>query len=133
LRLLFEISSSASLRGRPAPHREIQLRRSSGSMGEPGRRRRRTPAPGTACWTPATRCRSGRLQCGLHRREIPRLRVPALRAEAKARDTPLGMTAQKGKAPIGRLAFPGKAKTATGCPLRLRAGGRYKRIDAQLA
>ncbi len=26
-------------------------------------------------------------------REIPRLRVPALRAKAKARDTPLGMTA----------------------------------------
>ncbi len=26
------------------------------------------------------------------RREIPRLRVPALRAKAKARDTPLGMT-----------------------------------------
>jgi hypothetical protein len=29
----------------------------------------------------------------LHRREIPRLRVPALRAEPKTRDTPLGMTA----------------------------------------
>ena len=29
---------------------------------------------------------------GLNRREIPRLRVPALRAKAKARDTPLGMT-----------------------------------------
>jgi hypothetical protein len=27
------------------------------------------------------------------RREIPRLRVPALRAKAKTRDTPLGMTA----------------------------------------
>ena len=28
-------------------------------------------------------------------REIPRLRVPALRAKAKARDTPLGMTIQR--------------------------------------
>ena len=29
----------------------------------------------------------------VHPREIPRLRVPALRAKPKARDTPLGMTA----------------------------------------
>ena len=28
----------------------------------------------------------------LHRREIPQLRVPALRAKTKTRDTPLGMT-----------------------------------------
>jgi hypothetical protein len=31
----------------------------------------------------------------LHRREIPRLRVPALRAKAKERDTPLGMTPER--------------------------------------
>ena len=31
---------------------------------------------------------------GVNRREIPRLRVPALRAKPKARDTPLGMTAR---------------------------------------
>ncbi len=31
--------------------------------------------------------------CGLQRREVLRLRVPALRAKAKMRDTPLRMTA----------------------------------------
>ena len=31
---------------------------------------------------------------GLHPREIPRLRVPALRAKAKTRDTPLGIVAR---------------------------------------
>ena len=31
---------------------------------------------------------------GLHRREVLRLRVPALRAKAKARDTPLRMTSK---------------------------------------
>ena len=33
----------------------------------------------------------------LNRREIPRLRVPALRAKAKSRDTPLGMTRDLGE------------------------------------
>ena len=39
----------------------------------------------------------------LHRREIPRLRVPTLRAKAKNMDTPLGMTTLGGAVTIERV------------------------------
>src|SRR6185437_11704281 len=53
----------------------------------------------------------------LHRREIPRLRVPALRAKAKARDTPLGMTrCERARRRICGVNYC----CGAGCPLRMR-------------
>ena len=59
-------------------------------------------------------------------REIPRLRVPTLRAEARARDTPLGMTTQRPFAlrewiTSSQVSLPGMA-----CHAPTKRGGKSK-------
>src|SRR6185437_3008404 len=65
---------------RRTPH-QAPVARVSGALG-----------PGVVPLTTKPRALSVRARCISDRREIPRLRVPALRAKAKTRDTPLGMT-----------------------------------------